>query len=150
MYLNFYKKLTILFAWFLLAIVLLLSPMPLNDSQEAVTYVDKVVHAFLFGVFVFLIFFTFAVNNHSLLIVNPERNSRKTKKDKINKTTESDVSYFKRNLLIAILSGIFFSMITECAQILVPGRSPSHYDFLASLVGIILSVILIYGTYNEK
>jgi VanZ family protein len=36
-------------------------------------------------------------------------------------------------------------------QVYVPGRSSNHYDLLASVVGIILVLIFIYGNnYSKK
>jgi hypothetical protein len=84
MYLNFNHRFAMLFAWVLFIIVLLLSPMPFNDAPESVTFIDKIIHAFLFGILTFLTFYLLT-DEKVEAIINPERTIQKKKKNKIYK-----------------------------------------------------------------
>ncbi len=147
MYLNFYQKLTILFAWALFIVVLILSPMPLSSAQEATTYFDKIVHAFLFGILAFLIVYLFH-NREETARLNPERVDPKSEHKK-NKLLVANTPLNIFLLSFFISSG--FSLLLEYAQNFVPGRSVDDFDSLASVIGIILVLVFIYGdSYSKK
>ncbi len=146
MYLNFNQRCILLFSWSLFIIVLLLTPMPINNSPESVTFIDKVVHAFLFGVLTFLIFYLFEINN-KYGVFNPDKN----KTEKKSKNIFLKINKHRFVFLISFLVSAFFSIILEYIQIYIPGRSCNDFDFIASLVGIILVLLFIYGdNYGKK
>ena len=149
MYFTFSQRLTMLFAWTLLIIVLLLSPMPFSAAPDSVTFVDKIVHAFLFGILTFLTFNLLRYDQERA-IINPERTIEIKKPVVIRK------QYIKINDLLRIFLTTFFistslSIVLEYVQVYVPGRNPNDYDLLASVIGIILVLTFIYGNnYSRK
>ncbi len=142
MYLNFEQRFFLLFSWLLFIIVLLLMPLPFNTSSVGITFYDKIIHAFLFGVFAFLVFYLLEDGDNEFLVLNPQKNIRLKKNNKN--------FYINKNRLLKIFLSSFMSssllaIALEYLQNYVPGRTVSNYDSLAGIIGVLLVLIFIYG-----
>ncbi len=150
MYLNVSYKFGMLFAWILFTIVLLLSPAPLSDTSESVTFIDKIVHAFLFGILTFLTFYLLT-DNKTNVVINPERIIKQKNKRRTTKKAYIAINDLLRIFLTTFFIATSLSIVLEYLQVYIPGRSPNDYDLLASSIGIILVLIFIYGdNYSKK
>ncbi len=148
MYITIYHKFIILFAWVVLILVLLLSPMPIGPAQGGLTFQDKIVHAFLFGIFAFLVFHLINHEDEGL-ILNPHKSLKSklfnTKKRSVFKKLLKENAYF-----FSFFLSVIFSLFFEYAQVYIPGRTSSDYDFLAGVIGILLVLLLVYGDSAKK
>lgn len=150
MYLNFSQRFTMLFAWVVFIIVLLLSPMPISNAPESVTFVDKIVHAFLFGILAFLTFYLLKEDKIEV-VINPEREMEVPKITMAKKKSYLQINDLLKMFLIIFFTSTSLAIILEYVQAYVPGRSSDKYDLLAGVIGIILVLIFIYGdNYNKK
>lgn len=90
-------------------------PVPVSVEQT-VDYSDKLIHAILFGFFSYLL----AIN----------------------------LKFSDRKRWVIIITSFFFSnfyaILGELVQFYVPGRTPSFFDFIAGLSGILISQIVFY------
>ena len=150
MYFSVNKRFIILFAWLILIMVLLLSTMPLVSGQGEATYFDKIVHALLFGIFAFLIFFRLKGINDEMPILNPEKNIKNITIDKKRKRKYLKINQLLSMFLITFFASTSFSSVLEYAQAYVPGREVNHNVLLASVIGIILVLAFIYGDNFSK
>lgn len=148
MFLKFGPRLTILFTWVVVILLMLLSPMPYSGVDENVSLADKIVHAFLFGVLTFLIHYLLRVKNHGI-VINPNKKSLQSKKKKTILVWINN-SPVIRIFLIATIFSICLSVLLEYIQMYVPGRSSNDLDFIASVIGIILMLLFIYGAEYYK
>lgn len=148
-HLNFGHRLAMLFAWVLFIVVMLLSPMPEGDAQASLGFADKLVHGLLFGVLTFLVFFLLKAKHDKIEgVLNPERSLPEKKKAKKHALKTNGLLYL---FLIPFIVSLVISIVLEYAQIFVPGRSASDYDFIAGLIATILVLIFIYGSdYSQK
>ena len=112
----------VLIAWAYLIFVLLTAPMPYYEG-DTITYYDKAVHAFLFGIFVILAVRAFI---------------------------QIPGLAFKSSLLISILLSVTYSGSGEYLQSFVPGRTVSELDFLGGVVGILIGAIIAFEKYNKR
>lgn len=104
--------------------ILILISFPMNDYHGTkVTYYDKVVHIFLFGVFVYLLNYVLIARRRP---------------------------WFLKLFLITTSVGFFFSALCEFIQIYVPGRDVSTLDFTAGSIGVLLAEIITYVRYYRK
>jgi len=115
------KKIYLLSFWAVFVFVLIAWPMKSYDGN-VITFYDKIVHAFLFGIFAYLLFIFL---------------EEKTKL----------VKY--KIYLISFMSAVFYSAFGELIQNYVPGRTVSEYDFFAGVVGVCLALIIIYVQFKK-
>ena len=99
--------------WAILIFVLLVIPLP-RTEDIGVSYFDKIVHAILFGVFTFLLYYSFC---------------ERKQKNKI--------------LLVSILAGVIYSILGEILQLFLLARSASWLDVLAGIFGILIAALII-------
>lgn len=114
-------KFYLLTAWAFFIIYLLTAPMPELQGM-GVTYYDKFIHAFMFGVlayFVFAFFREFRIKASFLAAVS---------------------------FTLAAL----YSAFGEFAQAFAPGRDASELDFLAGAAGALLATIFLYVRYKDE
>ena len=150
MYLTFSQKFAILFAWLLFIIILLLTPMPFDNTQDSVTYFDKIVHALLFGILAFLTYFLLKEEDRGP-VLNPEKTMQETVKKKHKIRINIKFNKLLGIFLVSFFTSTSFSIVLEYVQSYVPGRSTNDYDLLSSVVGIILVLIFVYGnSYSKK
>ncbi|RLC38953.1 hypothetical protein DRH27_00975 [Candidatus Falkowbacteria bacterium] len=114
----------ILLCWTVVILILISFPMPEYEGTKITIY-DKLVHAFLFGVFSYLIIYS--------LILFRSKNFK--------------LSFI---MLISFLAGAIYAGIGEYIQTFVPGRTVSEYDFLGGLAGILISLIVSYGIFKRE
>lgn len=142
MYLNITYRLIILFAWFMLILVLLLTPMPINPNPESLTFYDKITHAIIFGVQAFLTYY--------LLIGIKEQESKTDKLSRRKKKVIEKISIFNI-FAFSFLTTLAYSYLLEHLQKYVMGRSCNSLDFYASVIGVVLVLLFIYGdNYTKK
>jgi len=106
--------------WTILIFVLLTIPLPQTKDAGA-SYADKIVHAVLFGVFTFLIYYSLVLG----------------------------VKNRKKLLFFSVLLGIFYSFLGEVLQFFIPSRTSSELDLLAGISGILISALIIYAKYEK-
>lgn len=121
-----FKKISIkskylLLFWAVFVFVLIAWPMP-EHNGNVITFYDKIVHAFLFGIFYFLLF-----------IFLKEKNKFKN----------------SQIYLFSFFSATVYSALGEFIQIYIPGRTASEYDFFAGLVGIFIFLIITYVQFGK-
>ena len=119
---GFILRLYLLICWTAVIFTLLTIPMPPHNVYET-TYLDKLVHAVLFGVFAYLIVFTL------------------TKIKNLN---------FKAILLISLVFSASYSLAGEYIQTFIPSRTASELDFLAGCAGIIIVLFFSYFKYGGR
>jgi len=109
---SFLEKFLYLINWTFLVLILLTIPMS-GGGVEHITFIDKIVHFFMFGIFSYLIIFTFVnrINKHLLHV-------------------------------LAIFLGIGYALVGEYLQSFIPSRDVSEADFLAGVVGVICFVAI--------
>ncbi|PLX27911.1 hypothetical protein C0583_01585 [Candidatus Parcubacteria bacterium] len=150
---NLRDRIHITYAWCVFIAVMLLTPMPITTYEEQTTYFDKITHAILFGVFAFLIYYTLRAVGEDRIIINPDKNIKLKARNK-NKPLNKRPKVPIRRMLIIYLSAfsvsIIYSMSLEYLQAYVPGRSPNDLDFLASIIGVILVLLFVYGDNYAK
>lgn len=115
-------KLYLLYFWTAIVLIAIAWPVKQLDG-DLLTWQDKIAHAFLFGIFAFLL----------ALVLDGKQ------KFKINKI-----------LVISAAGGCAYSLLGEFIQIFVPGRTVSELDFLAGIAGIIFMLLIFYGTHRNK
>ncbi len=141
-HINLENRAYLLFGWLIVVMTLLLTPLPPSQGPELTTVSDKIVHALIFGILAFLLyFFLLGINNRSFL--NFKNRKTKERVDKLICRGErfGPITIFVLPLLFS--SG--YSFVLEYAQSFIPGRSANEADFLASLVGIVLTLLFMYG-----
>jgi len=114
----------ILFCWMLVILILISFPMPEYEGTKITLY-DKLVHAFLFGVFSYLIIYSlipFRGKNFKLSLI----------------------------MLISFSVSTIYAGFSEYLQIFVPGRTVSEYDFLGGLAGILISLVVCYAKFRRE
>jgi len=114
----------ILLCWWLVILILISFPMPEYEGTKITIY-DKLVHAFLFGVFSYLIVYSlipFRGKNFKLSLI----------------------------LLIGFSASTIYAGISEYIQIFIPGRTVSEYDFLGGLAGILIFLIVCYAKFRKE
>ena len=105
--------------WFLMVLILIVLPqkdIPEVDEWYHRIYIDKWVHAFMFGVLAFGFmwpFYRYQKNANSL----------------------------KRILIIIAISASVWGYFTECIQLFVPGRSYDLMDWAADSFGILIALL---------
>ena len=113
----------ILLCWMLVILILIGFPMPEYEGTKITIY-DKVVHAFLFGIFFYLVVFNLI-----------QFESKKFRLSMI--------------LFIGFMVSTFYAGLGEYIQVFVPGRTVSEYDFLGGLVGIIIALMISYARFKK-
>lgn len=113
-----FSKILVIFSWVLLIFTAINKPF-YDLSAFQYTYLDKIVHFFLFGILSFLIIKLFR---------------------------DSD---FKSIACLAVLISIFYSIFCEYWQIYVPGRYSDMADILFAIFGIIIFTLLSGLLYNK-
>lgn len=113
-----FKKSYLIACW--IFFILKITTNPISGKVEFnATYIDKLVHFFIFGVLVFL-----------LIIF-----------------LEEYLIWKSLKYIIAIFLTSFVSWLVEFLQIYIPGRYDSAYDFLAGFLGAII-IVFIYHNIN--
>lgn len=112
----------LLVIWSIFILILLIVPISPSVSAviEEITYSDKIVHFFMFGVFSFLLVYSY--------------------KDKY----ANIALYF-----ISILLGAVYAALGEFVQSFLPGRTSSQLDFYAGALGSLIFVIIYYVRRNK-
>ncbi len=114
-------------------LILLLAGIPGNYFPEITSFwdwlsPDKLVHLFLFSIFVML------------LIIGLYK-----------QYCIENLRYFNISIIISVFIGIIYGGITELLQKFVfIGRSASIYDFIADSIGSILGVVLFFIFFKKK
>jgi len=119
---NKFSKIFITFYWAFFIGYLLLFPFPPSQGY-GVSYADKLVHFFIFGVMAYL----------SAVVVEIY--------------SKDDV---KAQISVSLIITIIYSWILEYAQNFVPGRTVTFNDTLAALFGIIVALTIYYLTQKAK
>jgi VanZ family protein len=102
--------------WTVFIFVLLVIPMPIDDSgQFSEGIFDKVVHFFLFGIFSSLVIYNLSAEKRTIVF-----------------------------FLISALIGIFYSALGEHIQSFLPSRTNSFIDFFAGVSGVLFFVAFYY------
>jgi len=115
-------RIFIAISWAGAIFILLATPMPEYHGTQ-VSYYDKVVHAFLFGVFSYLLIRVFASQkNFNLWLA----------------------------ISFASLISFLYSAFGEYLQSYIPGRTVSSWDLAAGTAGIILMQVFVYVGYRYK
>jgi len=112
------SRLYLILCWAIAIFILVAYPMP-DYSGTKITYYDKIMHVFLYGVFVVLIQYNFKLNNF----------------------------YKQRRYYFGVFSfsiAFAYALFGEWIQSYVPGRTVSVYDLLAGVVGIIIFLLSFY------
>ncbi len=111
--------------WILLILLLGLSPgeaMPDTDVWDFLSF-DKVAHFFIFAVLSFLLIIGF--------------------------TKQYSFKFVKYNAqILAIGFSIFYSLLIELGQALIPGRSMEYADLLANCIGALSGWVIFYLIYK--
>lgn len=116
------SRIFIAFSWAGAIFILLASPMPEYHGTQ-VSYYDKVVHAFLFGVFSYLLIRVFVCQkNYKLWLA----------------------------ISFASLISFLYAFFGEYLQNYIPGRTASVWDLAAGVAGIILTQIFVYVGYKKR
>jgi VanZ family protein len=105
--------------WFFLVLILIALPqqnIPEVDDWYHQIYIDKWIHAGIFGVLAFLFMWPF-----------------------LKSASDSNKKVF---FIIALLASIW-GYLTECIQIFVPGRSYDLLDWLADSTGVLIVLLFI-------
>lgn len=109
-------------SWSVFVLILIVWPAAEYDST-VFTWYDKFGHAFLFGIFSYLLADVIAAEKKTGLMFTA---------------------------LFALIIGVAYSALCEFIQKFVPGRSVSEYDFFSGVIGIVLAVIIFYARYKNK
>ena len=121
---NKISRLYILLSWTLAVFMLISFPMPACEGTKITIY-DKFVHAFLFGVFSYLVIYNlipFCGKKFQLFFI----------------------------MLIGFTAGTVYSGFSEYLQIFVPGRTVSEYDFMGGVAGVLISLIISYAVFRKR
>jgi VanZ family protein len=119
---NTIAKSFILLSWAGAIFILIATPMR-EYYGTVVTYYDKAVHIFLFGIFSALVIYTLSdIRRLSLPVI----------------------------LAISFSVGIFYSAACEYIQAFVPGRDVSELDFAAGAFGCTLAQIYGFIRYRKR
>lgn len=114
------------FGWLLLILLLTLTPgenMPRTDLWHEFLSFDKVVHFFIFGALVFL------------LIVGLSK--------------QYTYLYLRRHAVgISLGAGVFYGILIEFIQHLIPGRSLEFADMLANSLGCFIGYGMFFLVYK--
>ncbi len=110
------SKLLYTLLWGLLILFLLTLPMKEFETHD-VTYYDKVLHFFLFGIFAYLIF----------QYLNGERN----------------IEFIKASKYAFFISSLY-ALSLEAVQAYVPGRTVDEFDLLFGASGAVLAMLYVY------
>ena len=103
--------------WFFLVLILIVLPqqdIPEVDDLYHKIYIDKWIHAGIFGILAFLFMWPF-----------------------LKSASDSNKKVF---LIIAVLASIW-GYLTECIQIFVPGRSYDLLDWFADSLGVLIALL---------
>lgn len=106
---------------------------------------DKVVHAFIFGILAFLTYFSFEGLEYEIWRHGLRIDRRLDSFYRFLFPTRVSMLF-----LISALYPITLSFGLEYLQSFVPGRSQNEWDFIASVVGIILFLLFTYGDRYSK
>lgn len=101
-------------AWTLLVYWLLTWPFT-PGTDNGLTFIDKAVHFFLFGIFAWLMF----------RFIHPIKSGR----------------YIYRPMLVLLIT-LLFAAFLEYKQQFIPGRYPSWLNFFSGFAGAVFSLIL--------
>ena len=102
--------------------ILIATPMP-EYAGTQVSYYDKVAHAFLFGIFSYLLIRVFACQkNFNLWLA----------------------------IIFSSLISFLYAAFGEYLQIYIPGRTVSNWDLAAGAAGIIIAEIFAYARYGKN
>lgn len=119
---KFVPRLFIFICWTMMVLYMITIPFP-EFKGDQITYYDKFVHAFMFGVFTWLYVFTAVAK------------------------TKSDIRLL---ILFSVLCGLLFAVICEYIQNFIPGRTASEMDFIGGMIGVFISVFISYGIFGKK
>lgn len=111
--------------WFLLVFILIALPqqdIPEVDNWYHQIYIDKWIHAGIFGVLALLFMWPFYKS-----------------------ATDSNKKVY---IIIAVLGSIW-GYVTECIQIIVPGRSYDLLDWFADSLGVLIALLFILRKINN-
>ena len=92
----------------------------IDVPQLGITFMDKILHFFIFGVLGVLIIRGMLLNR------------------------------INRALIWTMIIGATFAMLDEWHQFYVPGRDASVDDFIADVLGILTFSMIYYGYYHKK
>lgn len=123
MNLRFEQYLFLLCLWSLMIFVLLTAPMPVNETGQ-ISYLDKVVHFFLFGIFSFLF---------SLFLLKYRRKIQ-----------------LKRIIFSAFVAASFYALVMEILQFFIKSRTSSQYDLIFGVLGALFFQVLFYAGKKRK
>lgn len=110
-------KFYILLTWTFFILALIAMPMPEYEGDQ-ISYYDKIIHVFFFGIFNYFLF-------------------------KFLKEFKS--VNLKTNILISLSLSIIFSALCEFIQLFVPGRDTNELDFIAGMFGSLIVSVFLYG-----
>jgi len=119
---KIFTKFIALLSWAIFIFVLIDLPAP-QVNTYGIPLFDKVVHFFIFGIFVWLLFLFFSELN------------------KLN---------FNRIIFLSFLLATAYSALTEYLQKFVHGRNPSLFDFFAGILGIMAGLFFVGYFTNKK
>lgn len=114
------KKYLLVYIWSLTVLVLIGTPME-EYQGNVITYYDKFAHAFLFGVFAWLLF---------------------------NAKYAGQKQNIKKTFYHCIFASAAFAGLCELIQIYVPGRTESWLDFMSGIIGAL--VFLSFSVYVQS
>ena len=118
----FLGRLYLVFCWAIVIFILISAPMPPYESSQ-ITFYDKAVHAVLFGILAYLIVYALGGDKSKRLGLI---------------------------LLISFLISASYSVLSEYAQMFIPGRDVSKLDFMAGVSGVILALVYAYGKFSTR
>ena len=121
---NKFARLYILISWTFAIFILISFPTPKYIGTE-ITLQDKFLHAFLFGIFAWLVFY----------VLSGYRINQKKP---------------KFNYFFSFFIGSAYSFFGEYLQNFIPGRTVSIYDSMAGISGIIIILIFTYVRERKK
>lgn len=106
----------LLLIWTIFVLLLLTVPMPIDTSEVIeVSFADKVAHFFMFGIFSYLVIYTYREKFEN-----------------------------KGIYLVSAVSGLLYSVLGELIQSFLPNRTVSIADIYAGAVGILFFVVYDY------
>lgn len=114
-------KIVLLFAWSIFILLLLTIPLPVGDVSGN-SYADKIVHAFMFGMFSY--FFT-------------------------NVFAEKEGVILRKLIILSFIISTVFVVLGEYIQTFIPSRTSSLYDMFAGIFGIIIFLIFTYEKFRK-
>lgn len=122
MRLNPEERKSILYLWSLVVLVMIIMPLPETEGVKHFTYIDKIVHLVLFGIFVYLLILSLS--------------------------SVKKLSFYAV-YAISLIIGLTYALLGEMLQYFIPGRSPSIWDLLSGFSGILLAMALLLRNKNQ-